>query len=448
MSHRYIPLTDQDKQEMLDTIGAKSISELFGDVPADILLDRSLNIAKGEAETSLVRRLNLLANRNITKETHASFLGAGVYDHYAPAIVDAMISRSEFYTAYTPYQPEISQGELQAIFEFQTLICELTDMDVANSSMYDGMTSFAEACILAFSQTKKNKVVVSKGLHYQALQVLHTYAKTRKEFEVVEIDLNGTITDLQKLEQAIDDDTAAVAVQYPNFYGSIEDLEKINSFIADKKALFIVYANPLSLGLLTPPGTFGADIVVGDTQPFGIPTQFGGPHCGYFATTKKLMRKVPGRLVGQTQDDEGNRGFVLTLQAREQHIRRDKATSNICSNQALNALASSIAMSALGKQGIYDIAVQNLKHANYAKQLFKHKGFEVLDGNSFNEFVVKFDEPIKEVNLKLADQGIIGGFDLSEVSDDFNNHMLVAVTELRTKEEIDNFVQKAGELNG
>ncbi|MFF5513860.1 aminomethyl-transferring glycine dehydrogenase subunit GcvPA [Staphylococcus capitis] len=448
MSHRYIPLTNQDKQEMLDTIGAKSISELFGDVPADILLDRNLNIAKGEAETSLVRRLNLLANRNITKETHASFLGAGVYDHYAPAVVDAMISRSEFYTAYTPYQPEISQGELQAIFEFQTLICELTDMDVANSSMYDGMTSFAEACILAFSQTKKNKVVVSKGLHYQALQVLHTYAKTRKEFEVVEIDLNGTITDLEKLEQAIDDDTAAVAVQYPNFYGSIEDLEKINSFIADKKALFIVYANPLALGLLTPPGTFGADIVVGDTQPFGIPTQFGGPHCGYFATTKKLMRKVPGRLVGQTQDDEGNRGFVLTLQAREQHIRRDKATSNICSNQALNALASSIAMSALGKQGIYDIAVQNLKHANYAKQLFKHKGFEVLDGNSFNEFVVKFDEPIKEVNLKLADQGIIGGFDLSEVSDDFNNHMLVAVTELRTKEEIDNFVQKAGELNG
>lgn len=448
MSHRYIPLTDQDKQEMLDTIGAKSISELFGDVPADILLDRNLNIAKGEAETSLVRRLNLLANRNITKETHASFLGAGVYDHYAPAVVDAMISRSEFYTAYTPYQPEISQGELQAIFEFQTLICELTDMDVANSSMYDGMTSFAEACILAFSQTKKNKIVVSKGLHYQALQVLHTYAKTCKEFEVVEIDLNGTITDLQKLEQAIDDDTAAVAVQYPNFYGSIEDLEKINSLIADKKALFIVYANPLALGLLTPPGTFGADIVVGDTQPFGISTQFGGPHCGYFATTKNLMRKVPGRLVGQTQDDEGNRGFVLTLQAREQHIRRDKATSNICSNQALNALASSIAMSALGKQGMYDIAVQNLKHANYAKQLFKHKGFEVLDGNSFNEFVVKFDEPIKEVNLKLADQGIIGGFDLSEVSDDFNNHMLVAVTELRTKEEIDNFVQKAGELNG
>lgn len=447
MSHRYIPLTEKDKQEMLQTIGAKSIGELFGDVPSDILLNRDLNIAEGEAETTLLRRLNRIASKNITKETHTSFLGAGVYDHYAPSVVDAMISRSEFYTAYTPYQPEISQGELQAIFEFQTLICELTDMDVANSSMYDGMASFAEACILAFSQTKKNKIVVSKGLHYQALQVLHTYAKTRKEFEVVEIDLDGTVTDLKKLEAAVDDETAAVAVQYPNFYGSIEDLEKIQSFIEDKKALFIVYANPLALGLLTPPGSFGADIVVGDTQPFGIPAQFGGPHCGYFATTKKLMRKVPGRLVGQTQDDEGNRGFVLTLQAREQHIRRDKATSNICSNQALNALASSIAMSALGKQGIYDIAVQNIEHANYAKQQFIKKGFEVLDGTSFNEFVVKFDKPIQQVNEELVKYNIIGGFDLGVVSDDFKNHMLIAVTELRTKDEIDTFVEKAGELN-
>ncbi|EOD8489214.1 TPA: aminomethyl-transferring glycine dehydrogenase subunit GcvPA [Staphylococcus aureus] len=447
MSHRYIPLTEKDKQEMLQTIGAKSIGELFGDVPSDILLNRDLNIAEGEAETTLLRRLNRIASKNITKETHTSFLGAGVYDHYAPSVVDAMISRSEFYTAYTPYQPEISQGELQAIFEFQTLICELTDMDVANSSMYDGMTSFAEACILAFSQTKKNKIVVSKGLHYQALQVLHTYAKTRKEFEVVEIDLDGTVTDLKKLEAAVDDETAAVAVQYPNFYGSIENLEKIHSFIEEKKALFIVYANPLALGLLTPPGSFGADIVVGDTQPFGIPAQFGGPHCGYFATTKKLMRKVPGRLVGQTQDDEGNRGFVLTLQAREQHIRRDKATSNICSNQALNALASSIAMSALGKQGIYDIAVQNIEHANYAKQQFIKKGFEVLDGTSFNEFVVKFDKPIQQVNEELVKYNIIGGFDLGVVSDDFKNHMLIAVTELRTKDEIDTFVEKAGELN-
>lgn len=448
MSHRYIPLTEQDKQEMLDVIGAKSIDELFGDVPKDILLNDELQIANAVPETTLFRKLSQIASKNVTKETHTSFLGAGVYDHYAPSVVDAMISRSEFYTAYTPYQPEISQGELQAIFEFQTLICELTDMDIANSSMYDGMTSFAEACILAFNQTRKNKIVVSKGMHYQALQVLKTYVKTREEFEIVEVDLDGTITDLDKLEKAIDDDTAAVAVQYPNFYGSIEDLEKIQSFIESKKALFIVYANPLALGLLTPPGTFGADIVVGDTQPFGIPAQFGGPHCGFFATTKKLMRKIPGRLVGQTEDDDDNRGFVLTLQAREQHIRRDKATSNICSNQALNALASSICMSALGKQGIYDIAVQNFENANYAKEQFKAQGFKVAEGTSFNEFVVTFDKPIAEINQLLAEEGFIGGFDLGQVDSNLAQNMLIAVTELRTKDEIDTFVEKAGELNG
>ncbi|ANQ81695.1 aminomethyl-transferring glycine dehydrogenase subunit GcvPA [Staphylococcus pseudintermedius] len=448
MSHRYIPLTEKDEQEMLETIGVESIQELYSDVPEDVLLSRDLNIADAEPETQLLKRLTRIANKNITKETHTSFLGAGVYDHYAPAVVDAMISRSEFYTAYTPYQPEISQGELQAIFEFQTMICELTAMDVANSSMYDGMTSFAEACLLAWGNTKKNKIVVSKGLHYQALQVLNTYSKIREQYEVVTVDLDGTVTDLKKLEAAIDDETAAVAVQYPNFYGSIEDLEAIQTLIADKKALFIVYANPLSLGLLTPPGEFGADIVVGDTQVFGIPTQFGGPHCGYFATTKKLMRKIPGRLVGQTTDDEGNRGFVLTLQAREQHIRRETATSNICSNQALNALASSIAMSALGKQGLQEIAVQNMENANYAKKEFKNNGFTVLDGISYNEFVVRFDRSIAEVNRALLDEGIIGGFDLSVVDDTFENHMLVAVTELRTKEEIDTFVQKAGEING
>ncbi|EGQ2800417.1 aminomethyl-transferring glycine dehydrogenase subunit GcvPA [Staphylococcus pseudintermedius] len=448
MSHRYIPLTEKDEQEMLETIGVESIQELYSDVPEDVLLSRDLNIADAEPETQLLKRLTRIANKNITKETHTSFLGAGVYDHYAPAVVDAMISRSEFYTAYTPYQPEISQGELQAIFEFQTMICELTAMDVANSSMYDGMTSFAEACLLAWGNTKKNKIVVSKGLHYQALQVLNTYSKIREQYEVVTVDLDGTVTDLKKLEAAIDDETAAVVVQYPNFYGSIEDLEAIQTLIADKKALFIVYANPLSLGLLTPPGEFGADIVVGDTQVFGIPTQFGGPHCGYFATTKKLMRKIPGRLVGQTTDDEGNRGFVLTLQAREQHIRRETATSNICSNQALNALASSIAMSALGKQGLQEIAVQNMENANYAKKEFKNNGFTVLDGISYNEFVVRFDRSIAEVNRALLDEGIIGGFDLSVVDDTFENHMLVAVTELRTKEEIDTFVQKAGEING
>lgn len=237
VSHRYIPLTEKDEQEMLETIGVKSIQELYSDVPEDVLLSRDLNIADAEPETQLLKRLTRIANKNITKETHTSFLGAGVYDHYAPAVVDAMISRSEFYTAYTPYQPEISQGELQAIFEFQTMICELTAMDVANSSMYDGMTSFAEACLLAWGNTKKNKIVVSKGLHYQALQVLNTYSKIREQYEVVTVDLDGTVTDLKKLEAAIDDETAAVAVQYPNFYGSIEDLEAIQTLIADKSSI-------------------------------------------------------------------------------------------------------------------------------------------------------------------------------------------------------------------
>lgn len=446
MTDRYIPLTKKDKQEMLDFIGVKSIDELFKDIPESVRFNQPLNIKEKKPETSLLRELSQIANKNITSETHPSFLGAGVYDHYIPTVVDHVISRSEFYTAYTPYQPEISQGELQAIFEFQTLICELTGMDVANSSMYDGGTSFAEAAVLAASHTKKKKIIVSKSVHYQSIEVLKTYTKAQN-IEVLEIDLDGTVTDLEKLKSAIDDDTAAVCVQYPNFYGSLEDLEEIKSLIADKKALFIVSSNPLSLGLITPPGDFGADIVVGDAQVFGIPAQYGGPHCGYFASTKKLMRKLPGRLVGQTQDDEGNRGFVLTLQAREQHIRRDKATSNICSNQALNALASSVCMSALGKNGVYEMAELNMQNTNYMKNQLKQHGFEVLEGISFNEFVVKFNAPISEINEKLLKDGFIGGFDLSVVDSKFNNHMLIAVTELRTKEEIDTFIQKVGEYH-
>ena len=358
-----------------------------------------------------------------------------------------MISRSEFYTAYTPYQPEISQGELQAIFEFQTLICELTNMDVANSSMYDGITSFAEACILAFNHTKKNKIVVSKGLHYQALQVLDTYVKVRKDFEVVEVDLDGTVTDLDKLEAAIDDNTAAVAVQYPNFYGSIEDLEKSIHLLKIKSIIYRL-CKSISVRLTDTSRFIWCRYCSRRYATIRYSSTIWWATLWIFCNDQKLMRKVPGRLVGETQDDHGNRGFVLTLQAREQHIRRDKATSNICSNQALNALASSIAMSALGKQGIYDIAVQNLEHANYAKEQFKSHDFKVLDGTSFNEFVVQFDKPIADINAQLKDEGIIGGFDLGAVSDDLNNHMLIAVTELRTKEEIDTFVKKAGELNG
>src|SRR5699024_7745159 len=446
MGHRYIPLTEKDKSEMLDVIGIKSVDELFTDIPESVRFNQPLNIKEKKSETALLRELSQLANKNITSETHASFLGTGVYDHYIPTVVDHVISRSEFYTAYTPYQPEISQGELQAIFEFQTLICELTGMDVANSSMYDGGTAFAEAAVLAAGHTKKKKVIVSKSVHYQSIEVLKTYTKAQ-DIDVVEIDLDGTVTDLEKLEAAIDDDTAAVCVQYPNFFGSLEDLEKMQTLIEDKKALFIVSSNPLALGLITHPGDFGADIVVGDAQVFGIPAQYGGPHCGYFASTKKLMRKLPGRLVGQTQDDDGNRGFVLTLQAREQHIRRDKATSNICSNQALNALAASVCMSALGKNGVYEMAEMNMENTYYMKNKLKENGFEVLEGISFNEFVVKFSQPIAEINEKLLQDGFIGGFDLGFVDDNLKNHMLIAVTELRTKDEIDTFIEKVGEYN-
>ncbi len=430
MSHRYIPLTETDKKEMLETIGIQSIDELFADIPEKVRFDRPLDIKERRSETALLRELSALANKNKTSETHASFLGAGVYDHYMPIVVDHVISRSEFYTAYTPYQPEISQGELQAIFEFQTMIAELTGMDVANSSMYDGGTSFAEAAMLACGHTRKKKIVVSKAVNDESRAVLQTYAK-----------------DLDALKSAIDEDTACVMVQYPNFFGSIEDLEIIKSYTEGTKALFIVSSNPLALGLLTPPGEFGADIVVGDAQVFGIPAQLGGPHCGYFAATKALTRKMPGRLVGQTHDDEGQRGFVLTLQAREQHIRRDKATSNICSNQALNALAASVAMSALGKNGVVEMAEQNLYKANYMKDRMIEAGFNVLPGTSFNEFVVKFNKPVPEINAELLEEGFIGGYDLGRIDDKYEGHMLIAVTELRTKEEIDTFIEKVGAYN-
>jgi len=431
---------------MLETIGISDVSELFSDIPEKVKFKGELNIRPKKSETSLLRELGNIAKKNITTETHVSFLGAGVYDHYIPTVVDHVISRSEFYTAYTPYQPEISQGELQAIFEFQTLISELTAMDVANSSMYDGPTAFAEAATMAAGKTRKKKVVVSKGVHYQAIEVLRTYCKAQG-IEVVEVELDGSYTDLTKLDEAADEDTAAVMVQYPNFLGSVENLEEIEKIAHKHKGLFVVNSNPLALSILTPPGEFGADIVTGDTQVFGIPTQFGGPHCGYFAATSKLMRKMPGRLVGQTQDDEGNRGFVLTLQAREQHIRRDKATSNICSNQALNALASSVAMSALGKKGAVEMAENNIQNTYYMKKQLKSKGFEIIDGQSFNEFAVRLSKNIDEINDTLYDDGFIGGFNLGRVDAKFENHMLIAVTELRTKDEIDSFVERLGEYN-
>ncbi|MFD2630812.1 aminomethyl-transferring glycine dehydrogenase subunit GcvPA [Oceanobacillus kapialis] len=448
MEFRYLPMTDSDKQEMLATIGVDSTEALFADIPEKIRYREELQLKKPANEAQLKQELANMANRNVNLKTHASFLGAGVYDHYIPSVVDHVISRSEFYTAYTPYQPEISQGELQAIFEFQTMISELTGLPVANSSMYDGGTSLAEAVNLSAAHTKRKKVLVSKAVHPESRAVIETYAKG-PELEIIEIDCDNGVTNLQQLEEAIDENTASVVVQYPNFFGQVEPLEKINALVKNQsKTMLITSSNPLALGYLTPPGEFGADIVVGDTQVFGIPAQFGGPHCGYFATTEKLMRKVPGRLVGQTVDEEGVRGFVLTLQAREQHIRRDKATSNICSNQALNALASSVAMSSIGKHGLRKMAVLNMKKARYMKQKLAEAGLRVVhQGMYFNELVVELGSNVSEINKKLVDKGFIGGYELEKAYPELKNHMLIAVTESRTKEEIDTFVKELGDLH-
>jgi glycine dehydrogenase subunit 1 len=447
MKHRYLPMTEQDKNAMLETIGVSSVDELFSDIPEKVRFKGEYNIKPAKSETALMKELFQMAGKNADLKTNVSFLGAGVYDHYMPVIVDHVISRSEFYTAYTPYQPEISQGELQAIFEFQTMICELTGMDVANSSMYDGGTALAEAAMLSAGHTKRKKILVSSAVHPESREVLKTYAKGQY-LEVVEVPVNNGVTDAAALKGLVNDDVAAVIVQYPNFFGRIEPLLELEEIIHQNKSMFVVSSNPLSLGILTPPGKFGADIVVGDAQPFGIPSAFGGPHCGYFAVTTKLMRKVPGRLVGQTIDEQGRRGFVLTLQAREQHIRRDKATSNICSNQALNALAASVAMTALGKKGVREMAAANLQKAHYTKTALKEAGFEVVyDGHSFNEFVVKLNKPVKESNQQLLQKGIIGGYDLGRDYPELANHMLLAVTEQRTKEEIDTLVKELGDLH-
>ena len=447
MKHRYLPMTEEDKKAMLETIGVSSVDELFSDIPEKVRFKGEYNIKAAKSETALMKELFNMASRNADLKRNVSFLGAGVYDHYMPVIVDHVISRSEFYTAYTPYQPEISQGELQAIFEFQTMICELTGMDVANSSMYDGGTALAEAAMLSAGHTKRKKILVSGAVHPESKEVLKTYAKGQY-LEVIEVPVDNGVTDIEALKGLANEEIAAVIVQYPNFFGRIEPLKELEEIVHANKSLFVVSSNPLSLGVLTPPGKFGADIVIGDAQPFGIPTAFGGPHCGYFAVTTKLMRKVPGRLVGQTKDDQGRRGFVLTLQAREQHIRRDKATSNICSNQALNALAASVAMTALGKKGVREMAAANLQKAHYAKNAFKDAGFEIVyEGHSFNEFVVKLNKPVKEINQKLLQKEIIGGYDLGRDYPELANHMLVAVTEQRSQDEIDILVKEVGDLH-
>lgn len=447
MKHRYLPMTEQDQQEMLATIGVATIDELFADIPEKVRYKGQYNIKGAKSEAALMKELAQLAAKNKDTATNVSFLGAGVYNHYKPIIVDHVISRSEFYTAYTPYQPEISQGELQAIFEFQTMIAELTGMDLANSSMYDGGTSLAEAGMLAAGHTRRKKLLVSGAVHPEYKDVVATYAYGQS-IEVITIPTKDGVTDIEALKGLVDDQTAGVIVQYPNFFGQVENLQPLADITHDAKGLFIVSSNPLALGVLTPPGKLGADITVGDAQVFGIAESFGGPHCGFFAVTNKLMRKVPGRLVGETVDQDGRRGYVLTLQAREQHIRRDKATSNICSNQALLALAASVAMTALGKQGVQEMAKQNIVKTRYAKNAFEAAGFEVAyQGAHFNEIVVKTNASVTDINKKLIEKGIIGGFDLGRVYPELANHALIAVTEIRTKEEIDALVAEMGAYN-
>lgn len=447
--HRYLPTTEQDRKEMLETIGISSVKELFSDIPQSTRAVKDASVDKDEAlsEQALIKHMKELAEKNTTTDTHAYFLGGGVYDHYVPSIVNHVLLRSEFMTAYTPYQPEASQGELQALFEFQSMMCELTGMDVANSSLYDGFTSLGEACNLATSVTKKQQVLYSKALHPQAKEVIQTYAYGM-EYDVEEIPSTEFQTDLDKLKESISEDTAAVIIQYPNFFGTVEDLKAIKELLEGTKALLIVMANPLALAVLESPGKLGADIVVGDTQPIGLPMSYGGPHCGYFAVKKKYMRKVPSRIVGQTLDSEGKRGFVMTLQTREQHIRREKATSNMSSNQALTALATSVFLSAVGKEGLQEMAQQNINHAHYVKNTLAEKGLTVLSSDTFfHEFVVQLSKPVSEVNKALLKQNIIGGLDVSKELDT-ENAMLICVTEKRTKEEMDRFINTLVEEEG
>ncbi|OMF55741.1 glycine dehydrogenase (aminomethyl-transferring) [Paenibacillus rhizosphaerae] len=437
-------MTEQDQQEMLDTIGVSSLEDLFKDIPEEIRFKGDLPVSPGLNEYALTTHLSELAAKNANTDQYASFLGAGIYDHHIPSVINHVVSRSEFYTAYTPYQPEISQGELQAIFEFQSYICELTGMAVANASMYDGATALAEAGSLASAATKRKQLLVSSTVHPEARQVVRTYAKGLG-LDVVEVPSANGVTNLAELAEAVSDQTAAVLVQSPNFFGAIEDLAAIGDLIHASKGLMVVSTNPISLGILEAPGKLGADIVVGDAQPLGISSSLGGPTCGFFAVSQDHMRRMPGRIVGQTVDRNGKRGFVLTLQAREQHIRREKATSNICSNQALLALCASVYLSVMGKQGMIEVGQLNLQKSHYAaRRLGSISGVSMpFTSPYFNEFVIKLPEGtrVAEVNAKLLQKGILGGYDLGRAYSELEGHMLIAVTERRTKEQIDQFAQ-------
>jgi len=446
----FIPHTDAERKEMLQTIGIERIEDLFADVPAAFRFPE-LNIPPALTEMEALQDVQGLADANESARELACFLGAGAYNHYSPAAVDFLISRSEFSTAYTPYQPEVSQGTLQAIFEFQSLICGLTGMDASNASHYDGATATAEAGILAYHyfREKRSKFVLSHAVHPDYRGVLKTYMCGYEGVEVVgdEAELDP-FSGPEHITSLIDKNTALVVVQYPDFLGRIYDYTPVAKAAHDNGALFCMVVNPTALGLLKPPSEFGADIVVGEGQPLGIPLSFGGPYLGFFATRKEFVRKIAGRLVGETVDSQGRRGYVLTLTAREQHIRRDKATSNICTNQGLIALAATIYLSLLGKQGLRQVAELCYQKAHYAAdQISQVPGFKVCSSAPFfHEFVICCDQPVAEINEHLLEHNILGGLDLGAIYPSLKNHLLMAVTEMNSREQIDTLCEVLKEI--
>lgn len=443
----YVPNTAEQRQQLLERIGVKTVDELFADVPAKVRLQRPLAVEGGMAEQDLVRHVKGLAGRNANLEEYSSFLGAGAYEHHIPAFVDQLLLRQEFYTAYTPYQPEISQGTLQAIYEYQTLICELTGMDAANASMYDGASALAEAALMSFDATRRRKVLVAQTVHPEYREVLYTYLHPRG-IQIADIPYKNGAVDMQALEQLLTEEIAGVLIQNPNFFGHMEAAEAIGRLAHAKGALLVMTVNPVALGLIKAPGEVGADIVVGEGQPFGNPVNFGGPYLGFLATRDKYVRRMPGRIVGATVDRNGKKGYVLTLQAREQHIRREKATSNICSNEALCALAFTIHLSALGKSGLKELANLNLQKAHYAaKQIAAVPGMSLaFSGPFFHEFVIETKTEPAKINAKLLEDKIIGGLDLSRFYPELKNHLLFCVTETKTKGDIDRLVARLGEI--
>jgi glycine dehydrogenase subunit 1 len=442
------PHTDPDREAMLKTIGAKTIEELFEAIPGEHRFPE-IDLPPIHTEMEARELLQDLAEGNEMARDLPMFLGAGAYNHYSPAAVDFILRRGEFYTAYTPYQPEISQGTLQAIFEYQSHIINLTGMEVSNASHYDGATSAAEAINMGrvISRNKRGKAVVSPAVHPHYRETIHTYVDG-DGFTIVGEELDPG-SGPEALYDLIDEDTAVVLVQYPDFFGRVYDYTELAEKAHAAGALLAIAVNPLALALLKTPGDFGADIVCGEGQPLGIPLSYGGPYLGILATREKYVRYIAGRIVGETQDADGRRGYVLTLSTREQHIRREKASSNICTNQGLIALAATVYISLLGKEGLREVANLNYQNAHYAaRQLSALPGFEIWsDQVFFNEFVVRCPIPVAELNELLLDEGIIGGFDLGGEYPGMENHMLVAVTEMNSKSQIEALVEALAEVS-